>query len=125
MPSIRFARAQYRSPTLEEHAANPLICALPPLMEPSRLMQLSTVKPPLFISENSSKSDKISAVKQLRHAVVPTLPYLEFYNEVYDLIVSGYENRNPLKAKVVEWSYEVANPQTTYDRLEEIKTTRY
>jgi hypothetical protein len=92
-------------------------------MEPHLVTKVSKVQPQLFISENSSKSDKISLIKRLRHTVVPTLPYLEFYNEIYDLIVSGYEGRNPLKNKVIEWSYEIANPSTSYEKLESLKTT--
>ena len=113
--------AQYREPFLNDHALNPLISALPAHIEPGRFKQLMTVTPKVIELENASNNDRVSVVKRLSNTVVPTKPYLDFYNEIYGMIVSGYEKRNPLDPKYVRWSYDVADPNVTLEELNERK----
>ena len=45
MGPIRMARAQYRTPSLKEHADNPLISALPQLLPPKRAYEVMQDQP--------------------------------------------------------------------------------
>lgn len=113
--------AQYRKPFLKDHALNPLISALPAHIEPGRFKNLMTVTPRVIELENASNNDRVSVVKRLSNTVVPTKPYLDFYNEIYGMIVSGYEKRNPLVPSSVRWSYDVADPNVTFEELHKRK----
>ncbi|MCF7982530.1 MAG: ATP-binding protein, partial [Pseudomonadales bacterium] len=107
---VTLTHAKYRNPALEIHRDNPLICALPEKIESGRLRQLLTSVPQIISSNELNKSDRIHMTRQLRKAVIPTMPYVEFNNALYEIIVAGYEQRNPLDPKVIQWSYEIANP---------------
>jgi len=108
---ISVARARYRKPALASHRNNPLICALPEKMAPGRLRQLLTKIPKLCDTHDMSKPERVHLARQIRNMVVPTTQFLEFYNAAYAIIVEGYERRNPKDPRVVEWSYDVADPK--------------
>jgi len=114
---VTLANARYRIPALEIHRDNPLICALPEKIESGRLRQLLTSVPQIISSNELNKSDRIHMARQLRKAVIPTMPYVEFNNALYEIIVAGYEQRNPLDPKIIQWSYEIANPDIDIELL--------
>lgn len=114
---IRVAHAIYRDPTLEIHRGNPLICALPNKIESQRLKKILTKSPVSVQHDGLSKTDRIQLVKQIRNFVIPTNPYLDFYNVLYGMLITGYESRNPVDARVVEWSYDIANPDISIEEL--------
>lgn len=113
--------AQYRKSALRAHDGNPLICALPEQLSPGRLKQLLTRMPLPPPNDELEKNDRIRAVKNIRNILVPTTPFLDFYRAVYNLILTGYESRNPLNPKVVEWSYDIADPNVSIADLADSK----
>jgi len=102
---------------LKEHNDNPLILALPERLEAKRLKQLLHKVPKLIPSAEFSTDDRIRLVKRLRKAVVPTRYYLDFYFAMYDLLIEGYEDRNPTLPNVIQWTYDIANPDVSVEEL--------
>jgi hypothetical protein len=109
--------AKYRIPKLEDHQANPLICALPPYVQPSRLRQALSTMPKLPNLEFLDNADRIILAKRIRKIRVPTKIFVDFYHEVYNLIVVGYEERNPLDPEVCEFNYDIADPNISIEEL--------
>lgn len=117
MSAPTITEARYRELAIEAHAKNPLISALPPQLTPNRLHQLLKVIPSVEYSGDDSKFDKIHKIKQLKNFVVPTKPFLTFYKLCYELIVSSYENRNPLSPKTIAWDYDICDPNISVSNL--------
>ncbi|MFT5294914.1 MAG: hypothetical protein ACI9YH_000924 [Colwellia sp.] len=109
--------AQYRIPTLEVHQKNPLICALPSFVKPSRLRAITDKMPKLPDLEYLDKNDRITLAKRARKIRVATKFFIDFYHEVYNLIVIGYEERNPMNSEVIEFHYDVADPSIDVEEL--------
>jgi hypothetical protein len=109
--------AQYRLPKLEGHQKNPLICALPPYVQPSRLRQVLHTMPKLPELEFLDNADRIVLAKRIRKIRVPTKKFVDFYHEVYNLIVVGYEERNPLNPEDCEFTYDIADPNISIEEL--------
>jgi len=116
---VRVAKARYREPTNPAYAGNPLILALPPCVEPIRMKKLLTVTVPSFEFEDLSLSEREGRIKELRNLRIMSTQYLDFYQSVYNLIESGYVQRNPLKVDVIAWSYDIADPSVSLDELEQ------
>jgi hypothetical protein len=109
--------AKYRVPALVEHQVNPLICALPNYIEAGRLSALINNMPMLPPLENLGKNDRIILAKRTRKIRVPTKVFVDFYNAIYNLIVVGYEERNPCEPDVTEFHYDVADADCDISEL--------
>jgi len=109
--------AQYRVPKLESHQKNPLICALPHFVKPSRLRAITDKMPKLPDLEYLDKNDRITLAKRARKIRVATKYFIDFYHDVYNLIVTGYEERNPTNSEVIEFHYDIADPSVDVEEL--------
>jgi len=110
MKKKSFTNAQYRETKIQEHQNNPLITALPNYIEPGRLKQLLKFIPAIPNTEFMDKSDRIKLVKRIRKINIPTKKFIDFYSAIYNLIIVGYEERNPLDSDVVQFHYDIADP---------------
>jgi hypothetical protein len=117
MKNNPYTKAQYRLPKLEEHQKNPLICAMPPYVKPSRLRQAINTMPKLPDLEFLDNADRIILAKRIRKIRVATKKFFDFYHEIYNLIVVGYEERNPLNADDCEFNYDIADPNISIEDL--------
>ena len=86
-------------------------------------MRLCKINPNVQSTSGLNSSDRMLIATKLRHTVIPTAPFLKFYQQLYDLIIAGYECRNPLEPKVIEWNYSLADPDISDDELEQLITT--
>lgn len=115
---VLVARAHYFPSQNPAHDGNPLILAMPPRIEPARMKQRLTVMPPSFDIESLSPAEREARITGLRDMRIMSNQYLDFYQNVYDLILAGYEQRNPLKREVIAWSYDIADPSIPLHAVE-------
>lgn len=117
MRKITVANARYRTPALPEHQRNPLISAMPDLINPARLRQVLTRVPVVPELDGMDNKNRMILAKRIRNILVPTNIFRDFYHALYHLIIVGYESRNPLDPQVVEWHYDVADPTISLETL--------
>lgn len=97
--------ARYNEAILPEHRGNPLIEALPPLMDDTEILISMSNFPPLdeFIRWNESASVREHYVDRIKHFRCPQTNYIECYKYLTRIIRDGYAPRNPLKSSTQQY----------------------
>ncbi len=107
--------AKYHETSNPLHANNPLITALPPKVTAKNFKAATTIKLVNLKAVDNSEGERINAVRQLKKLFLPNFTHFEIYSHLYDTIVSTYEDRNPMASEVIEWTYELANPEFDFN----------
>lgn len=115
---IKPIKAQYRVPEEIEFRDNPLICALPPLVDLERFDQLMEYNPPYPEYFDSIESGMI-AIGRLRELIVPNAQYRDVYQQFYRQIVQSYNARNPMQMDQAGFTYEIGDPTISIEELNE------
>ncbi len=120
---INIADAEYTPATLQEHAGNPMIEALPPILEPGKFTASLSYLPRFTPNERDlSDHDRILATHRIGECTVATPSFYSVYERIYTLIKAGYSGKNPLTPTTTRWVYSIgldqARPKkTTADTL--------
>ena len=105
-----FKKAKYRQCTIPVHNDNYLITALPEKFTQKQLkncLSLNLQAPIMAMS----KDDKVSSIRQVKKKLfIPNREHIKLYEYLYGLITLGYENRNPIEPSVIEWTFDIADP---------------
>lgn len=102
---MRKVFARYTEAILPEHRGNPLIEALPPLLDDTEILMAMSNFPPLddFIRWNESASVREHYVDRIKHFRCPQTNYIECYKYLTRIIRDGYAPRNPLKRSTQQY----------------------
>lgn len=95
-----FPLAQYIDPGIPEYADNPLVAALPAIMDPASAANLFTKKPSFCVSElNLPGHIRIHAISRLvNNFFVPLTTHIVLEQKISALIRQAYLGRNPKEA---------------------------
>lgn len=98
----RRMNAVYSAPSLPDYEGNPLIEALPPLLEPTELYR-SLYTPIKYSDEerNMSKSQRIQLLSRLKQFFIPNNNHIDLYNKIYMALTDGYKDKNPFNPENV------------------------
>ena len=110
---VSVGQAEYTPSKVEDYAGNPLIEALPIRLEPRPFRERLTV---MIESEDVSRftlSDKEAYVNEVFKMRVLSRQHLDLYYDIYAMLSNGYVHRNPNRAEVVSWSYDIADPDVS------------
>ncbi len=107
---MSIAKARYRTSNIFEHQNNPLILALPMRLEDKQVSKALSINAPIIDISDLDRFEHESCLTSLRKTRVVTMQHLEFYHEVYGMIIHGYIHRNPQLPAVTAWSYDIADP---------------
>jgi len=97
--------ARYNEAVLPEHRGNPLIEALPPLLEEKEILLALSHFPPLdkHIRKSSSPAVRGQYVDRIKNFRCPQTCYVECYKYLARIIRDGYASRNPLKSSTQQY----------------------
>ena len=107
---VTVAKAHYTPSDVAMYAGNPLIEALPPRLGSKLLRQRLTVKPNSPHVGHLSLSEREESIHTLFDIRLLSQQHLDLYYDIYSMIRYGYVHRNPVRAEVVAWSYDIADP---------------
>jgi hypothetical protein len=92
-----------------KYNGNPLQEAIPTAFSNSQLIKiLSNIIPLPDSYELLSDEKRVEEQLKIQSILVPTTKYFNIYNDLRHLIINGYELRNPVLPRTVEWSFEIA-----------------
>ncbi|WP_182375319.1 ATP-binding protein [Pseudomonas putida] len=104
-----YYEADYQPTGLIDYDDNPLIEALPPILDDDNATLALIKKPPLPSKAELELPAKLRlhAVNRLRDVVLPLVVHLEIEEEFSQLIRRGYTNRNPFARNTVAMRHAV------------------
>jgi hypothetical protein len=102
---MRNVIARYNEAILPEHRGNPLIEALPPLLDDTEILMALSNFPPLDenIRWTESAAIRRQYVDRIKHFRCPQTNYIECYRYITRIIRDGYAPRNPLKSSTQQY----------------------
>lgn len=91
-----FLKATYKHANLPEHAGNPLVEALPPFCQASKMMDSFGRYPNISDNERSLPvSERMQAVSRLNNYLEPLTAHFDVIDKIGLIIRAGYTYRNP------------------------------
>lgn len=102
---MRKVIARYNEAILPEHRGNPLIEALPPLLDDTEILIALSHFPPRddHIRWNQSALVRGHYVDRIKNFRCPQTSYIECYKYLTRIIRDGYAPRNPLKSSTQQY----------------------
>ncbi|WP_170138833.1 ATP-binding protein [Oceanobacillus chungangensis] len=121
-------KAEYKEFPLEEFNQNPLIQALPPLLDKAATIKKLMVKPIYKKEErNVDSAYRIYMVNRLFQLFTPLPVHIEVWNMIHSLIMQGYLARNPFdkdyKQYINESGKEIINRSYEINSRHNFRTT--
>lgn len=117
---MRKVIARYNKAILPEHRGNPLIEALPPLLEDNEILMALSNSPPLDenIRWNESPSVRGHYVDRIKYYRCPQTNYIECYKYLTRIIRDGYAPRNPLKSSTQQYLHYYGDERPEIEPLD-------
>lgn len=98
----------YTEGVLPEFKGNPLIEALPPIVDDEDVLRRLFVLPSLDPKERAlSKTLRKKCVDRLDALVCPTPAYLAFHRVIEDSLLHAYQSKNPFSPTTAHWLYYI------------------
>lgn len=95
---------KYNNAALPEHKGNPLIEALPPILEDLELILRFKRKQPCNSDEKQLPAHiRKKCVARIAHFLEPSIDYVEVHRAIEDAILQGYTPKNPLKPSTQQY----------------------
>ena len=92
-----------------KYLGNSLQEAIPPAFSDDQLIQVLSNIPQVPDSlELLSDEERVEEQMKIKSFIVPTTQFFNIYNDIRHLILNGYEQRNPVLATTVEWTFDIA-----------------
>lgn len=113
---VTVAKAHYTPSEVAMYAGNPLIEALPPRLGSKLLRQRLTVQPNSPNVGQLSLSEREESIHTLFDIRLLSQQHVDLYYDMYSMIRYGYVHRNSVRAEVVAWSYDIADPSVEQKR---------
>lgn len=120
--------AEYKEFPLEEFNQNPLIQALPPLLDKTAIIRKLMVRPIYKEEEKHAESVyRMHMVNRLFQLYTPLPVHIEVWNMIHTLILQGYLARNPFdkdyKRYINESGKEIINRSYEINSRQNFRTT--
>lgn len=113
---IRICKANYQPHPIEEFNNNPFTEAISVIMDESEVSNALTYIPDTNI-ENLYGIYLSARINSLKKIHVPHPSSFNIYQKIVELILTGYENRNPLLADHTRLLYTIANKAKAKERF--------
>ncbi len=119
------ALASYTKQAITEYAGNPLIEALPPILDETAAAELISNFPQPVMPEELELDGamRIHCIDRLRTVVQPFLLHLELESLLSLLIRRGYVGRNPTSASTVRHLHSLSGAQRYHDAFKSTADT--
>jgi len=119
------ALASYTKQVITEYAGNPLIEALPPILDETAAAELISNFPQPVTPEELELdgATRIHCIDRLRTVVQPFLLHLELESLLSLLIRRGYVGRNPTSASTVRHLHSLSGAQRYHDAFKSTADT--
>ncbi|UOQ84652.1 AAA family ATPase [Gracilibacillus salinarum] len=121
-------QAEYKEFPLEEFNQNPLIQALPPLLDKAAIIRKLMVKPIYNDEEKHAESIyRIHMINRLFQLYTPLPVHIDVWNMIHTLILQGYLARNPFdknyKKYINDSGKEIINRSYEINSRQNFRTT--
>ncbi len=121
-------QAEYKEFPLEEFNQNPLIQALPPLLDKATIIRKLMVKPIYNDEEKHAESIyRIHMINRLFQLYTPLPVHIDVWNMIHTLILQGYLARNPFdknyKKYINDSGKEIINRSYEINSRQNFRTT--